>query len=196
MEDLQKLWQGQGIPQSFRDQNSFEILQKGLKEQQKKVRRTNWIATLCFMATLLVYAGIYYAFPNQSIFFYVGMLIISLDMIIFSILMWLGIATQKFDASQNQKDFAQKAIHKLKFQLFLNQATIWVYGVMLMLGLSIYYLDFVSVFTYWQIVLIYGGTYAYFILVSLFVKKHIKRKGNLVKVQLSSWEELMSSEEK
>lgn len=194
MEDLQKLWQGQGIPQSFRDQNSFEILQKGLKEQQKKIRKSNWIATISLSFTLLWIIGIYFLFPNQSIFFYAGIIITSIDLVVFSTFIWLGLATQKFDAAQNQKEFAHKAISKLKVQLFLRQKGILIYGLVLLMGLSVYYLDFVPFFTWWQSLLVYGLTYGYFILISFFTIKRKRQQTTVLQEQLFSWEELLKSE--
>jgi len=193
-DDLKKSWQKSKAMPSLDDARYRELLERareGYRSYRRKLLRETIMVTVSFIITFAFFIWIWLSFPDQSAWFYSGIIAISAIMVVYNTLFWLTIRSEKKESTLETRQFVEDVIKRLRLRLRIMRVGVPVYTVLLAVGLSLYYVDFADRFNWWQNLLLFGVTYVYVFGVTWFFYRKKEKERNSVKNQITDWEALL-----
>ena len=172
IDDLKSDWKSQQKPGSSAKQeidptsllNSFEKV-------QHKTKKENIILSITLSLTIAFLWGMVYFLGNTSWWVYTGVIIMTVEMIATAAFAWYRNSLKKWgNVQSNSYNYILAAIKKLKYRKFLMIYVMPMYGLLLITGINLVYIDVISELSStlrWVIHLSVSGILAVFFIVQI-----------------------------
>ena len=172
IDDLKSDWKSQQKPGSSAKQevdptsllNSFENV-------QHKTKKENIILSITLSLTIAFLWGMVYFLGNTSWWVYTGVIIMTVEMIATAAFAWYRNSLKKWGNVQSDSyNHILAAIKKLKYRKFLMIYVMPMYGLLLITGINLVYIDVISELSStlrWVIHLSVSGILAVFFIVQI-----------------------------
>ena len=147
IDELKKNWQNQK-PDKELNINTNEmitgILPK-LKKFEKRLFRINLMKTIGITSIMIYMVLVFNFFTTFSLFTFLGIGVILISTFIFLIIYWRSqFGIEKLKVNESSLSFLNNALDNLDKQKKLFKEKFWIFGVCLIAGLNILYLDVLS----------------------------------------------------
>lgn len=141
-EELQQAWRSQPVDAP----KDTDALRKSIAgkwaRQQKHARISNIATTIAFAATFVVFGWVYLSFhADHGLYFTGSIIFMSILMLMYLVVLWKGVTLQKEDPTLPANIYAAQQLRVLRWRRKTMTHYVWIYAVLLWLGLMAYFAD-------------------------------------------------------
>lgn len=144
-DDLNK-WKGLYQQKTAKEIDTNALLE-GFNKMEKKHRRERIFLTIVFPITILALIKV---MPSISNPFYLGAIVLIALSMLFLLTMFYRNKFSSIELSQdfNNKTFIENKISKLKNRILLTSRDMWIYAILLILGINVCYIEALHYFSW------------------------------------------------
>jgi MFS family permease len=177
-EKLKQSWKQQEAPETINSMNTKAMDE--FTKLQRKIVFSNLVTSVGFALAFIVLGWVWASFPDRTPFFYIGIALAYLLMIVMLFVLWSSVKYRDINSSLASRDYLQQVRNKLLLRRRILTTYTPVYSVLLFLALGCYYLDFTKGQSFGFIASLYGGTAVYLGFIWLITRK--KKRKNLERI--------------
>ncbi|MEQ8473285.1 MAG: hypothetical protein RIC35_18965 [Marinoscillum sp.] len=143
LDELKEIWQSE-LPKPMKSLASNQSgLVKEINDLQKKILRSNIVATICMSSVVVFLTSLIFIYPEEKPLFYIALISVDIISIAVVFLLWSRRIKSGHDLSLNSNDYACHQLKKLnRTRLIIEFSPL--YGLLLGILVSLYSYSLIS----------------------------------------------------